>query len=647
MFNRKNRRNRAKSSWKQAVGQAIRCVSEPLEGRVLLAATPTLFVVNNGSANVGTYDATTGAVINASLLSGFSSPYGIAVSGSNVYVTDASNGTVGEYTTSGTTINANLVTGLGSPQGIVVSGGDLFVVDEGNSVVGEYDATTGAVVNANLLTGFTDPYGIAVSGSDLFVTDEGNGTIGEYTTAGATVNASLVTGLQSPDGIVVTLGSLLGGDIYVTDETAGTVGDYNSVTGATINASLISGFSDPYGIAISGSDLYVTDQTNGTIGEYTTAGTTVNASLVSGLSGPTGIAEADVTVGAPVITLNPNNQSVASGNTATFTAAATGTPTPTVQWQVSTDGGVTWNDIRHAKHTTYSFTANTGENGYEYQAVFTNTQGSATTTAATLTVTGPPQPITVSGTVYNDRNGDGVKEHKEPGIANVAVYLAQANRHGKPTGPIQRMRSDAQGNYSFTNLAAGRYAVWEKTPKGDSITQPSGGQYTIILSTGQQLTGENFGLTPTMAPLGNFSLDTAQFTQAMIGPLPQPPLNDPKAVTDFFGNGSLVIGSGNVTLNITITSNDGTQAGSNSASLSFTNPMTLTRVNKRLSEFTGVGAATVNIDGSVFNFTLDVSGGVYISPKQSYANGQFFAVDANGKVLQQGPQAIFDGKFSM
>ena len=30
----------------------------------------------------------------------------------------------------------------------------------------------------------------------------------------------------------------------------------------------------------------------------------------------------------------------------TFTAAASGTPTPTVQWQVSTDGGVTFTDIQ-------------------------------------------------------------------------------------------------------------------------------------------------------------------------------------------------------------------------------------------------------------------------------------------------------------
>jgi hypothetical protein len=89
----------------------------------------------------------------------------------------------------------------------------------------------------------------------------------------------------------------------------------------------------------------------------------------------------------PVVTTNPSDTSVQSGMTASFTAAASGTPSPAVQWQVSTDGGTTFNDIPGATGTTYSFTAQTADSGKKYRAVFTNTCGSATTTAATLTVT--------------------------------------------------------------------------------------------------------------------------------------------------------------------------------------------------------------------------------------------------------------------
>ena len=42
---------------------------------------------------------------------------------------------------------------------------------------------------------------------------------------------------------------------------------------------------------------------------------------------------------APVVTTNPHSQTVNAGNTVTFTAAASGNPPPTVQWEVSTSGG--------------------------------------------------------------------------------------------------------------------------------------------------------------------------------------------------------------------------------------------------------------------------------------------------------------------
>jgi hypothetical protein len=92
----------------------------------------------------------------------------------------------------------------------------------------------------------------------------------------------------------------------------------------------------------------------------------------------------------PVVTLNPSNVIVSAGDGVTFTAAATGTPTPTVQWQVSTDGGLTWNNITgntSAQTTTLILlTTNTNMNGYQYRAVFTNSVGTATSSAATLTV---------------------------------------------------------------------------------------------------------------------------------------------------------------------------------------------------------------------------------------------------------------------
>ncbi len=98
---------------------------------------------------------------------------------------------------------------------------------------------------------------------------------------------------------------------------------------------------------------------------------------------------------SPMVTLQPTGQTVVAGDNATFSASAVGYPTPAVQWQVSTDGGSTFSPVSGATSDTLTVSSVTlSENGYEYEAVFTNGSGSATTNPATLTVTPPPPPTT-------------------------------------------------------------------------------------------------------------------------------------------------------------------------------------------------------------------------------------------------------------
>ena len=99
---------------------------------------------------------------------------------------------------------------------------------------------------------------------------------------------------------------------------------------------------------------------------------------------------------APVIATQPASLTVASRLTAAFTATATGSPAPTVQWQVSTDG-VNFSNVGNATATTLSFPAALALNGNSYQAVFANgTLPNATTNAATLTVAPSPGVSTVA-----------------------------------------------------------------------------------------------------------------------------------------------------------------------------------------------------------------------------------------------------------
>ncbi|MGA3360928.1 MAG: G1 family glutamic endopeptidase [Solirubrobacteraceae bacterium] len=107
---------------------------------------------------------------------------------------------------------------------------------------------------------------------------------------------------------------------------------------------------------------------------------TAGVTAASGVNGGPVLDGQDALGTAPTVTLEPSDQSASAGTPVAFSAQASGTPTPSAQWQVSTDAGAAWSD------TSPTFTATAAEDGYEYRAVFTNSAGSSTTTAATLTV---------------------------------------------------------------------------------------------------------------------------------------------------------------------------------------------------------------------------------------------------------------------
>ncbi|MBP6716897.1 MAG: hypothetical protein KA205_08540, partial [Acidobacteria bacterium] len=93
---------------------------------------------------------------------------------------------------------------------------------------------------------------------------------------------------------------------------------------------------------------------------------------------------------APSVTTHPSNRSLTVGDTATFTAVASGDPTPALQWQLSTDGGSTWTNIANATSATYSFTTTMSDHAKRYRAQFSNVGGSANSDVAVLAVIGAP-----------------------------------------------------------------------------------------------------------------------------------------------------------------------------------------------------------------------------------------------------------------
>jgi hypothetical protein len=84
---------------------------------------------------------------------------------------------------------------------------------------------------------------------------------------------------------------------------------------------------------------------------------------------------------APSISTQPASQSIATGAEATFTVQATGFPAPTYQWQ---KGG---NVITGATNASYTIAQTVAADAGAYTVVVTNSLGSLTSEAATLTVT--------------------------------------------------------------------------------------------------------------------------------------------------------------------------------------------------------------------------------------------------------------------
>jgi hypothetical protein len=208
------------------------------------------------------------------------------------------------------------------------------------------------------------------------------------------------------------------GDLFFTEEDGSLVEVNPSLT--SIQTVGNTGVSDLYGLAWSQGVLYGFSMSGDDIYQINPA--TAAATLQANLTPTDGVQPSDVegatsalsspSATAPVITSDPTNQTVAVGHTATFTASASGTPTPTVQWQVSTDKAAHWSDISGATSTTLTLqNVQASQKGYEYRAVFTNSAGSTPTTAATLTVQSAATTSEVgvfnNGVWYLDSNGNG------------------------------------------------------------------------------------------------------------------------------------------------------------------------------------------------------------------------------------------------
>ncbi|MGA2452678.1 MAG: IPT/TIG domain-containing protein [Solirubrobacteraceae bacterium] len=145
---------------------------------------------------------------------------------------------------------------------------------------------------------------------------------------------------------------------------------------------------------------------------------------------------------APVVTKQPLNTTVEEGQIAVFEATASGFPTPTVQWDISTDGGSTWTKLFRATSDQLTIAGNASANGNDYRAVFSNAAGETISDTATLTVQKLPAITKQPASVTVEEGQPAAFEATASGLPTPTVQWEVSTDGGAAWSPVAGASAD-------------------------------------------------------------------------------------------------------------------------------------------------------------------------------------------------------------
>ena len=176
----------------------------------------------------------------------------------------------------------------------------------------------------------------------------------------------------------------------------------------------------------------------------------------------------------PVITTQPTNVTVTAGQTATFKVTATGATS--YQWYYRTSSSGSWTTVAASsgKTSTYSLTAETRHNGYQYYCKVTNAAGSVISNTVTLTVSGKPQ-ITEQPTSWSVTAG------------STATFKVTATG---ATSYQWYYRTSSTGSWTAVAAASGKTSTYKLTAAARhdgyqyrcKVSNENGDVYTVIVT---------------------------------------------------------------------------------------------------------------------------------------------------------------------
>lgn len=354
-------------------------------------------------------------------------------------------------------------------------------------VVNAAPGITAQPSSATVCTGSTNTFSVTGSGGGLNyqwqLSTNGGSTFSNIAGANASTYtlSGITTAFNNNQYQVIVTGACPG---TVTSTAAIlTVGNAPSITAEPADVTNCSGSNTTFSVAASGSGLSYQWQVSTDGGVTFTdipGATNTSYSITSSvaLSGnkyrvvvtsascatPSTSAVATLTVNAlPAITAQPASATLCSGSNVTFSGAATGTAI-SYQWQVSTNGGVTFTNIPGEVNATYTINGITAsQNGYQYQLSVSGTcSPAANSNPATLNVVSP---VTVSAQPTSTAVCSG---------ANATLTVA-----GSGTGILYQWQLSTNGGTSYSNIPGANSA--SLTISGATATL-NGNLYQALLS---------------------------------------------------------------------------------------------------------------------------------------------------------------------
>ena len=167
-------------------------------------ATADGYLFLSSSSALKKFDANTGELL-ATVETGIGSLWALAVSDGSIFATKGDR--VIKYDAETLSpINSYFITGLTQAAGIAVSGSDLYVANSGNNTIGKYDTATGSAIDSTFISGgaLSQPASLAYHDGRLYVVNQSSTSLAIYNAdTGSLMDAAFISGLTSATGMTI------------------------------------------------------------------------------------------------------------------------------------------------------------------------------------------------------------------------------------------------------------------------------------------------------------------------------------------------------------------------------------------------------------------------------------------------------------